>query len=264
MRITIPSKGRIGAQLTWWALPPAVREEFKVVVVCEPDEVGALMRGNINAIAWKPRKGGIGAKRQWIMENFDDKLLCMFDDDLSIWATRVDGYGGNKTKYLKATGDDIHQGLIVFGAMLEDNAAGAIGGRSFAQDRPRVMARKHGRLVRALGYNRAKMPTAAKFRMATCEDLDMQLQLLTAGCDLFLYNGIVQEQKGSNLPGGCSEYRDLEFQAGMYAQLHKYHPDFVKLVQRTYRKGWEGMDKTQPSVTINWRAAAAYGKRSIV
>jgi len=233
-------------QLTWKRLPARIRDLYGAIVVCDKGEEKALARQDIRCVGVKAKNAGV--KRQWILDNADDPLILMLDDDLTSWAEVIDG------KLVNCVDHAFTPHFVKFEKLLLKHAQGSFGARLFAQHRPPIEYNR-GRHLRALGFNKALMPDGAKFRMGVMEDLDMQLQLIRAGCEGFTYNGLVQQQMANNSAGGCSRYRTPEYQRKCAEQMAKLHPGYVSVVVRKYRKSYFEGTNEQYNVTVQWNKA---------
>lgn len=88
------------------------------------------------------------------------------------------------------------------------------------------------------------------------QDIHTTLSLLRRGLPNYVLNSFCWNQvKGGNAPGGCSTYRDKAWQHEHVMRLKELHPDFVKVVEKRPKQGWDqGMD-TRTDVTVYWKKA---------
>lgn len=257
MRIFIPTYRRGPArQFTIRELGP-LADKYRATLVCPPDEVKELTKAGFRAEACRAK--GISATRQWIIDRSDDPIVLMLDDDLQSWCSRRECKDG-KVGYTVASPKERQQAFAEFEKLMRKYAHGGIGHRLFANNRDRIDF--NTRLLRALAYNRDVMrEERVKFRLPVMEDFDVQLQLLKRGHECVQFNGITHEQPGSNVNGGCSEYRTHEVQADAAKSLAKLHPDCVKVVEKELKVGWgNGMEGTRVDVRVSWRTALRVGK----
>ena len=91
--------------------------------------------------------------------------------------------------------------------------------------------------------------------MEVMEDFHVALSLLRQGFKSVTINHMVQNQNGSNLPGGCSDYRSMEMQERAAHTLKERHPDFVTVVQKETKTAWGGGMRTD--VRVAWKKAYA-------
>jgi len=113
------------------------------------------------------------------------------------------------------------------------------------------------RCVRCVGYNHKAIPfEKLKFgRMEVMEDYDITLQLFQLGLKNNVWFKYMQEQGNSNQKGGCSSWRTLELHNANAIKLAKFHPEFVKVVEKKTKHGWfnkEGVNR-RLDVRIQWR-----------
>lgn len=257
MRIFIPTLKRgPGRQLTHRELGP-LNDTYRTTIVCPPDEVNEFYKAGFHVVGCKAK--GIAATRQWILDNTDDPIVLMLDDDLYSWSNRVERANGDVT-FLRASERERRAGFREFEKLMRKYAFGSIGHKLFSQDKGRVEL--NGRMLRALAYNAEVLAKERiRFRVPVMEDFDVQLQLMKRGYDGASFYGIVQEQKGSNVDGGCSTYRTHEVQAAAAHKLAELHPDCVTVVNKTLSKGWAGdMGAERVDVRISWRKAVKVGK----
>lgn len=94
------------------------------------------------------------------------------------------------------------------------------------------------------------------------QDIHATLELLRRGHPNFLLQEFCWNQvKGGNAPGGCSTYRDKAWQHEHVMRLKELHPDFVKVMEKRPKQGWDqGMD-TRTDVTVYWKKAYASSSR---
>lgn len=254
MQVYIPSSGRSHKQTTVMALPESIRKEACLVVPIEElqdyhDTVGTLI--HIEGID----KKGIGPTRQWCCDMSPKKCL-MLDDDL-VFARRRDD---DPTKFQDASDSEIETAFEELERKLDTYShvgmATREGGNRFTEDWD-----YNTRLLRVLGY-RTDLMKAKNIRfdqIPVMEDFYVSLSFLTLGGENAKLNWMVQNQNGSGLEGGCSQYRTMEVQAAAAHKLADTFPDYVKAVQKTTKGAWGGGTRTD--VRIQWKKALQYGRR---
>lgn len=243
MRIFIPTKGR-SEQLTWDVLPSEVLEKHRAVLVTQDDRDYELLVKNGFPCLHAPVEG-ISATRQWILDNSTDDKVVMLDDDLNSWARRNHFTG----QYVKAGPDEIMEGFELLDELLSDHAHAAIGHRQFANTKPLV---DYGtRAMRALGYRKDVLAREnIRFTLPLMEDFEVTLKLFRAGYPNAVIYGLVQDQPGSDRPGGCKDWRTLERHNAAAEALAAMFPRFVKLKDV---EGWA--IGTRKDVSIQWKKA---------
>jgi hypothetical protein len=245
MRIFIPTKGR-SEQLTWDILPSEVLEKYRAVLVTQDDRDYELLVKKGFPCLYAPVKG-ISATRQWILDYSDDDKVVMLDDDLSNWASRSRLAG--EARYVKADYREIIDVFDQLDRLLTTHAHAAIGHRQFANAKPDIEF--GGRALRALGYRKDIMDLEKiKFTLPLMEDFEVTLKLFRAGYPNAVIYDVVQDQPGSDRPGGCKDWRTLERHNAAAEALAAMFPRFVKL------KDVEGWDiGTRKDVSIQWKKA---------
>lgn len=268
-KIFIPTKGRgFEKQLTVMRLGPAVCSQYMVTLVAPKDEKKALEQsvansrfaGCVSVIAQPARHPGIAGARDFIIDVAnEEKISCclMLDDDLSFWGVRTVGDNG-KVSHLSTDEAGIAIGLSNFFTEIEELQIvhGSIGYKLFANNRPAIDY--NSRQLRALAYcPQIVRHEKLKFsKVPVMEDFYMQLSLMQRGYPCLIDNRIVQEQRGSNAPGGCSTYRTPEVQKIAAMALQSLFPRLVTVVEKTDKEGWGGeFGNKRYDVRINWRAA---------
>ena len=246
MQIFIPSSNRPKKQTTFDNLPPELQRRTMLVIPME--QFAAYER--YPCILTPPSIRGIGATRQWICDEYGGRIL-MLDDDLVFATRRVD----EPTKFRDSTPSEILALVENIGLTLDvgyhHGAVAAREGANYCVD-PFTY---NTRCLRALFYN-ADILRAFKIKftdMEVMEDFHVSLSLLERGFPSVVHNYMVQNQNGSDLPGGCSVYRTQEIQARSAARLKELHPNFVKIVSRTTKTAWGGT--TRMDVKVYWKKA---------
>lgn len=253
MDIMIPTSGRPRKQVTWNSLPQEIRRKvFLVVTQDEAEEyLHALPNANILVCPSMP----IGPKRQWCVENAGHKLL-MLDDDLTFFHRRED----NPKLFRPATFVDVGELIAAIDDELEVCAHVGIGSREGGN---RLTERRYfnTRLQRVLAYRTDVLQREnIRFdRLPVMEDFDVNLSLLRRGYRNVMLNWMVNDQGGSNAPGGCSRWRTLDIQAAAARKLAELHYGFVRTVEKTTKTAWGGQTRTD--VNIQWKKAYESSKR---
>lgn len=253
MKIYIPTWHRVDKQATFHNLPKVWQR--RVTFVCAPEDATALSREvtplDANVIPQPKAVKGISQVRQWILEREEGKVLMM-DDDL-----RFSARGKTGIKLYDATPSAIDEGLKTVEYLLDTFSHGAISARE-GNNRVEEDLTYIGRPLRALAYNcRAVKELGCRFdRVKLMEDFDMTLQLLRHGCKNFILWALAHDQKGSHLPGGCSTYRTPAMQDTSARDLHRLHPDFVKVITKETKGAWgKDFNHQRTDVRIAWKKA---------
>jgi hypothetical protein len=69
------------------------------------------------------------------------------------------------------------------------------------------------------------------------------------------------QSRGSNAPGGCSLYRDGEWQRREVLKLKELHPEFVTVVEKKPKIGWGQGMTTRTDVRVSWAKAMKHGEK---
>jgi TET-Associated Glycosyltransferase len=269
----LPTHGRVDRQFTLKHLPKTWRE--RVIVLCPPNEVKALSRAwpdvyNVRGLAI----GTLHEKRAWIFRNTKHEKIMMFDDDLKFAVRRktwsgfkgFDQFDKDKWKALKASNPDyagLERNEKKIAAMfkrleqvLNTYAHVSVNERLMSQDAGYEF-RMNARCLHVLGYH---VPTV----LDTCKlgrtefhvDVDITLQLLSAGYENAIYCWGTKEQADVNAPGGMNRYRTPAKMRRCAKNMMKWHPGIV-----TVSAGGYASDAYQDftKMRISWKKAIAQG-----
>ena len=253
MKIFIPTKGRIANDRTWKYLPSFWKT--RATLVCPQDEVHYHHAKGRNAIACPAI--GIAATRQWIIENSDDDHILMTDDDHDFYI-RKDPLAWNM-RYM-----DLNDTNKLFNDILEYLEQGeAFVGLSARQGNNKLFpdtTRRNIRNCNMYAVNRKVLQQHdIRFDVQPLmEDFYVQLSLLTKGISTLTITDRAWGQPSSNANGGCSTYRNNDLQTKAATMLKEAFPDFVKLVTKNNKSGWEGMEH-RTDVIIYWKKAYEWG-----
>lgn len=250
MDIYILSSGRPDRQTTLDNLPSFWRD--RVTLVVPEKEARAYKKYRILTCPLM----GIGHTRQFVIDQ-GGRDIFMLDDDLVFAARRTD----NPTKFRDATDIELMEMFNDVQRQLHDYPAVGVATRE-GGNRNTDRYAYNTRLLRALAYRGDILrKNKVRFdRLPVMEDFDVALQLLSLGLPNCCINWVVQNQNGSNLPGGCSQYRTNIVQAKAARMLQEFHPDVVRIVEKA-TKG-KGMWASRVDVNVQWKQAYAIGSRT--
>jgi hypothetical protein len=258
MTVYIPTLGRIDKQITAKSLHEA-GVDYRLVA--RPHEAEKLFQAGYKVIAEPDTlPKGIGHTRQFIMEYVQNEPhVIMMDDDL-VFAVR--GKRDDNPLYLSpAEPSDITAMVHWLRLSTEDDTPYAMAGISSREGNNRKEGRQseNTRIMRVFSINRKKFQNSgANFTsLKVMEDFDVTLTMLMAGYKNIENHMFTNNQPGSNLAGGCKEYRTLEVQAEAAKSLAQKYPGFVQTVQKETKTSWGGAIRTD--VKIYWKKAYQYG-----
>ena len=248
--IFIPTRGRAGQQLTYRTMNhDGFKKHFDIRLICPFNEIKEYSFYNEGAVVLgTPEKvTGIGPTRQLIMDwckNTDIKHVIMCDDDHK-WCIRKDPSAFNMRD---ASRDELTHAFLRLQATLQSgiNLAGITargGSNRYYPDTSKFHTRQNN--VHAIDV-KTFFDIGARF--------DLILTFLRAGHKNQVITDFAWDQKGSNAKGGCSSYRTEAVQAQGATGLRDLHPDFVRVVEKQTKTGWDGL-KTRLDVVMSWKKA---------
>lgn len=206
-----------------------------------------------------PHINTLAPTRDYIIHEMpgDDHVVFM-DDDLHFAVRRDD----ERDKFRQPQPHDIKAMIAAIDKGLKLAPMVGIGGREGGNR----ITEEHvwnTRLMRVLAFRRSylKKHMLTFSPLVVMEDFHINLQILRSGEDTLMLNNWVSNQAGgSDAPGGCSVYRTPQVQTSAAHMLRDRHPGFVRVVEKTTKSAWGGGTRTD--VVVQWKAAAAAGKRS--
>ena len=247
MDIIIPSSGRPDKQTTVASLPVTLLKYVDLLI--PSTEVPQYWHHSARVRVVPCPVKGIGPTRQFVIDNYGPKVV-MLDDDL-VFATRRED---EPAKFRDATDSEVEELFDSIDFLLDDyphvGVATREGGNHNTNDHV-----KDTRMLRILAYRTDVLRREGiRFdRLPVMEDFDVTLSLLRRGYSNCVINYMVQNQNGSGLKGGCSQYRTMEMQAEAAYALKALHPEFVNVVEKQTKTAWGGGTRTD--VRIQWKKA---------
>ena len=208
---------------------------------------------------------GIAATRKeigTIAKNHSCKTFIMLDDDLTDWATRI---SPDTHKLRQSTPDDMIEMFTWVESTLVDYAHVSISPRGNNMIRnsqgvwigEKPLTQENVRTIRFLAYQTEPFLSVEHGRVPVMEDFDVNLQLLEKGYKNIQSFWWTQDQRQTALPGGCSDYRDLQLHESGARKLQELHPQFVTLREKqnkskvTYNKEFT----KRIEVVVQWKKA---------
>lgn len=249
MRLYIPTRGRVGKQITLRSLPESLRQRTWLVV--PRDE--AKQHDHSNVIVQPASVTTIAEKRHWIVKEANKRgetKLVMLDDDCGFYARGPKGlikeYATDKV--IEATFKWIEDRLDEFAHV---GLSSRMGNNHVEEEVKRTT-----RMMHAFAFH---VPTVLKYvqfnRVAFREDFDYTLQLLRKGYDNVVKYDVCVAPGAYGAKGGCSDERDVAKSDAEAEKLAALHPGLVKVVQKDYK----GVPRKE--VMVFWKKALGHDLR---
>lgn len=242
MKIFIPTRGRIGNQLTLEAI-----KHHKPIIVAPQCEAHHWSNPLVVSDAWN-----FSQIRQFILQQ-PGKRHVVFDDDLR-FVRRTEG-----TTLRQTTPRDIDEMFDWIRAKFDEGfihgGISARQGNNWVKDSEKQI----GREVRAHFYD-ADYVRATPFDFRNVQlrqDFHFTLSMLRRGEPNVICYEFAQDQANSDTPGGCSRYRTPQLMEEQAYALQALHPDYVKVVKKETKGSWGGGVRTD--VSIRWLKAFECG-----
>lgn len=249
VRYYIPTRGRVGRQLTLKSLPVGLHP--LVTLVCPEDEVLAHRADwpDITVHGQPDSVQTIGAKREYIFKELaqDVSFAWQFDDDLSMKICVSNQFKDTK-KYPTATLDWFQEILPRY--MLHYQVLG-LGTSYFA---PKGGLRMNYHLGFAFGACWGARDSLKMNRMDVFEDIDFTLQFLVGGTSLAVCYDVTVDQKLPDAPGGVTGERTEDTIRRDLQRLVELYPGIVS--EKPRRPGAHPAAVTK----VLWAKAARQGR----
>lgn len=257
-RIYIPSAGRHGQSLmTLRSLSEAALKRSILVVPCAQISQYEKNQDVINSkvLVVGTRVDGISKTRQWIQgQAWPAVVYIMLDDDMYFYTRR----DMSSPKLERCTFAEVNRMLTKMEKVATRYGYFACGlSARQGNNHESESLKLNTRMMNAYAINsRALRNEKVRFdKIPVMEDFWVTLNMLTRGWKNGVLFDFCWNQSGSNLPGGCSEYRTEKVQAYSARQLREAFPEFVKI---TTKKGWKNM-KERTDVIVQWKKAHDFG-----
>lgn len=252
--IYIPTLARVDRQVTASSLKLA---GVPYKLVCREEEAD-LLRGRGHDVLVEPKstlRNGVGHTRQFIMNHDDNESLIMMDDDL-VFARR--GKRTDNPMYLSpCEPSDIVEMVNWLESKVVDGSPYAMAGVSSREgnNRKENDFAENTRMMRVLSINKDKfVKSGADFSsVPLMDDFDVTLSLLLAGYPNIETCIFTNNQHGSNMNGGCQNYRTLAIHGATAKALAAKYPLFVQAVEKETKNSWGGGVRTD--VKVYWKKA---------
>lgn len=254
MKLFIPTYKRTDRQTCWDNLPEEVKEITYLLV--RPEEEREHVSRGRQVIVLPEGNSGVGPARQWLLENSGEEKLFMIDDDI-VFKRRKKG------EYKLRSLEEGEYALLfkeIEGHLDEYDAVGVsqVAGNNHSFPKSFLSP---GRMFGFQSYrSSALLDNGIRFdSLPVMEDFHVILSLLELGHPNLVLQDWAITSRGSNAPGGCSTFRNLEVQKEGAEILHSLHPEFVTLVEKE-SKSWGGGMEKRTDVRVQWKKALESGK----
>lgn len=247
----IPSKGRSDIVRTYRTLPPEWKERATIVV--NDAEANDYLKHNHGVPISPSTAVGIGNTRQWMLKRCRTPWCIMLDDDLYFFKRARPG----GIRLVNAGENDVRE---MYRILLEAMDEGYVHGGVATRPVTSFWACKYRVCQRVNNFHFFHADTARQYadftKLKVMEDFHVSLSLLERGYPNYVLFDYCWNQPGTNTRGGCSDYRTGDVQHRSAVQLHKLHPEVVRVRSKTVvgQTSWEGM-KERTDVVIQWREA---------
>lgn len=252
MNIYIPTRGRLDKQVTWDNMPAELKP--RVFLVCHEEEANEHMVRGRNVVVYNER--GIGNVRRWLCTQ-PERYILMLDDDQTFFKWKSD----EDYHLVRCTPEEIVTLVEDVEMLLLDTPFVGIGSRQGNNNHWPKKIVENIRNCNSYGIDTEVLyDYDIEFnKLPLMEDFYVQLSLLANGFKTLCITDRVWSQYGSGAKGGCSTYRTQELQKQAAEMLKEAFPDFVKLVTKQNKTGWEGLEN-RTDVVVSWKKAYEYGR----
>ena len=257
--IYIPTMGRVGKQDTLRELSRSatlIANTFLVVPASEFDTYDDEYGLDVDILSCPDNIKGICATRQWIVDYTAYDNIFMLDDDM-VFFKRI----ANSVKLEPCSPRQLEAMFFELSDWLDSMSFPVVGlsarqgNNHVTEDYVEATRQMNFHGVNVEYFNRLDLRFDG---MEVMEDFHMLLDMLTQGQKNRVMYKYCWNQRGSGAKGGCSSYRDNALQTKCANQLKKDYPDFVTVVEKKSKTGWEGME-TRTDVRVQWKKAYHWG-----
>lgn len=259
--VYVPSRSRFSRSLTLDAIKGADRDftVYLVVPFSQRESYVPLSKEHRVKLLSCP-VDGIAKTRHFCGKHanqMEHDRFIMIDDDLRFYhRTSMTDF-----RLTKNTPEQTVSAINLLAEYLVKYAHGSIDirqGNNSRNNEKKYPVKVIGRMLRVLGYQTVPFLASIHGRVPVMEDFDVTLQLLRRGYPNIILTDQVQDQQQTQLPGGCSDYRDHAKQEAAAHELKRLHPAFVELVEKNNSTG--GAFGKRTDVRISWEGALKSAK----
>ena len=261
------TRGRVGKQHTWDALPDSLREN--TFIVCPEEEYMGHRR---NGIPWPklmfspPWVKNYSDKFKWILEEVfpDTNKGVIIDDDLkfSYPYKRDDGARRLRTIGPGDRSEPITEGFALMETLLDDTALVSFHPRQMGHTKepPYVT---NGKILCVQGFNRNLIGSILDLnKFPILADVVLNATLLERGIGNKIITTLFVDWYPCQAPGGCSLTRTPEMQAEACYWLEERFGPYIKAVEKEAKSGWLGGKRVD--FRGQWKKLYAAGIASIL
>jgi hypothetical protein len=264
MNIYIMTRGRVGRQHTWNALPDRIRERTHLVI--PHTEFGAHIAAGIpvfnlhTAPHWVKNYSD---KFKWLVELDDgnDKAVII-DDDLKFSIPVLNDLGERRLQTVPDQDPAISYGFDYIEELLDDTALVSFHPRQMGHTKEPPYV-ENGKVVCVQGINRrlvGDIPDLNKFPILA--DVVLNATLLSRGMGNKIITTLFIDWYPCQAPGGCSETRTAEIQAEACYWLEERFGPYIKAVEKEAKSGWLGGKRVD--FRGQWKALYAAGASAVL
>jgi len=255
--IYIPTRGRIDHQPTYEFLSLVPGLEDKIRLVVRPDEVDAH-RSKGRKILVRPEDKTIHHVWEWMKNQCETPYFFIADDDLRFFR-RVSPEDWHLRKCAPEDVADMMEEAV---GSLQGFIHGTLSARQGNNNQPSPF-NTVGRANAFHFFNtKAVQSKNLDMSLSGLHDIHTTLTLLEQGYPNYIITEFCWDQsRGSNAPGGCSLYRDGEWQRREVLKLKELHPEFVTVVEKKPKIGWGQGMTTRTDVRVSWAKAMKHGEK---
>lgn len=246
MIIYIMTKGRVGAQHTYDALPAVLPKR----IICPPDEIEQHLRSNrpmsLFEFIPEPYPMNYSEKFKWIVEDGmgdgNDKAVII-DDDLKFSKPYIRDDGERRLMAVRDRDPVITEGFKYMEELLNDTALVSYHPRQMGHTKEPPYS-ENGKIVCVQGINRrlvGEVPDLDRFPILA--DVVLNASLLERGVGNKIITTLFIDWYPCQAPGGCSETRTPEIQAEACYWLEERFGPYIKAVKKTPKSGWLGGER---------------------
>jgi len=263
MNIYIMTRGRVGRQHTWNALPDELRE--RTYLVCTRDE--ALLHADtlegVQFVYAPPHVRNYSDKFKYLVELDDgnDKAVII-DDDLKFSVPHMNESGDRRLKTLPDQSYSIVVGFKQMEELLNDTALVSFHPRQMGHTKEPPYV-ENGKIVCVQGINRALIEHVPDLnRFPILADVILNATLLSRGVGNKIITTLFIDWYPCQAPGGCSETRTLEIQAEACYWLQERFGPYIKAKEKEAKNGWLGGKRVD--FTGQWKKLYQSGVASVL